>query len=169
MAKYSKQSIPKISEEIIRNLVKGRHIEVTDKQEAIKDVESVLISYSNLEQDISRKAQEIIGTSGLSRDSFYKTKKSLAKEHGIEIGQETSEFLIKQIIATMMQSPYVDEVYSEDHILQRNMRTSIKELLNENKVVEQKIKKQLKHVDENTEKWKIEYQRLKEKIAFRNK
>ena len=100
---------------------------------------------------------------------FLNAKKSLAKDRGIEIGQETSEFLIKQIIATMMQSPYVDEVYSEDHILQRNMRTSIKELLNENKVVEQKIKKQLKHVDENTEKWKIEYQRLKERLAFRNK
>ena len=169
MSKYSQHNIHKISEAIIRNLVKGNHIDVINNTEAIKDVEAVFISYHNTEQHISRKAQEIIATSGLSRDRFHETKKMLAKQNGIEIGAETSTYLIKQIIGTMMQSKYVDEVYSEDHVLQRNMRQFISELLDESKSVDKKIKKHLKHVDENTEKWKIEYQRLKEKIAFRKK
>ena len=69
----------------------------------------------------------------------------------------------------MLQSRYVDEVYSDDHVLQRNMRPFIYKLFDGNKKIEDKIKKQLRHVDVNTEKWKIEYQRLKEKIDFRNK
>lgn len=169
MSKYSHHNIHKVSEAIVHNLVKGGHIETTSNTEAIKDIEAVFMSYHNIEQHISRKAQEIIGNSGLSHDNFYQTKKMLAQQNGIEIGNETITYLMKQIIATMMQSQYIDEIYSEDHILQRNMRTFINELLDENKNVDKKIKKQLKHVNQDTDKWKIEYQRLKERIAFRNK
>jgi len=164
---YSIHNTRQTSENIVSHLLNKKYIEVTDKTEAAKDVDSVFVAYKNTEQHVSNLAQETIAKNDISRDYFYKTKLSIARQNGIEIGENAVAYLIKQIIAVMMQSPYVDEVYAEDHVLQKNIRPFIREIFAKNKTIDKKIKKQLRHVDENTEKWKIEYQRLKEKIDSR--
>ena len=169
MANYTTEEARLAAEAIIRELVNRQHIEVTNKAEAIKDVTSVFTSYKSTVQNISRLAQETIAQNGVGRDSFFQTKHQLAKQYNVILGSGATEHLIKQVISLMLQSRFVDEVYSDDHILQRNMRPFIYKLFDGNKKIEDKIKKQLRHVDVNTEKWKIEYQRLKEKIDFRNK
>ena len=169
MAKFSTYDVQKASENIVNSLLHHGDIdvEVSCCKEVVRDVASVLTSYSILEEQISKEASDIIAQNGISKEYLFKTKKTLAEKNGIKIGEYALGYLVKQVISILMHSPYVDEVYSEDHVLQKHMRPYLGELLNNNKKQLKKIKKQLKHVDVGTAKWQIEYQRLKEKINAR--
>jgi len=168
MIKFSTQNIREASVNIINCLLDKKYIEVTDKTETIKDVCSVFTNYASIEKRITQETHDTLANNNLSKDYYFKTKKSIAEKNGIEIGDHVLGYLIKQIISMLMYSNYVDEVYAPDHTLQKHMRPFINELLGESKKQDIIIQKQLKHVSENTHSWQIEYQKLKEKINNRS-
>ena len=169
MSKFSIQNIQNTSIKIVNSLLEHKDIEALNKGEVIKDINSVLTNYANTEEYVTKEAQNTLTKYNLSREQFYKTKKTIAEKNGIEIGDYALGFLVKQIISMLMHSAFVDEVFSEDHVLQKHMRPAINELLNINKKHDAVIAKQIKHVEQGTQAWRIEYQKLKEKINNRNR
>jgi hypothetical protein len=61
----------------------------------------------------------------------------------------------------------VEEVFAEDYELRRKMRDPLRKQLAEEQALEEEVRKQLRHVQEGTGLWEIEYRRMMEDIKRR--
>ena len=59
-----------------------------------------------------------------------------------------------------MHSNNVDEVYVEDHDLRRRMRPIVRKNIDLDEAVDQEVRGRLKHLQEGTRSWEVEYQRV---------
>ena len=76
-------------------------------------------------------------------------------------------YVLDQLLEMLMQSAHVEEVYAEDHALRRHMRLHIADSAEEEQRVEAEVRQKLKHVQEGSRVWEIEYERMKAEIKRR--
>lgn len=152
--------IAPLSEEIVKALVENQDIECESRKEVTRDVESVFTNYLQLEKEATERAKDILTSRSLPQSEFSRVKKLAAEQKGIKIGDDLMDFLLDQLIEMLMHSGNVDEVFVEDHALRRRMRPVLKKYLDIDEELENEVRSQLKHVQEGSRTWEIEYRRL---------
>ena len=88
-------------------------------------------------------------------------------QRGIKIGDDALDYILDQILEMLMHSQNVEEVFAEDHVLRRRMRPFINKSADADQSIEAEVRSKLKHVQEGSRVWEIEYQRMKEDIKRR--
>lgn len=149
-----------LSAEIVQTLADSGDIEVEDRKEVALDVESVFKSYIDTERAASDKAKELLQTRGLPQSEYSRLRRLAAEQKGIKVGDETLDFLLDQLIEMLMHSDNVAEVFVQDHDLRRRMRPLIKKYMDVEEALDAEVRGQIKHVQEGTRTWEIEYQRV---------
>jgi uncharacterized protein len=159
--------VPQIAQEMVTALVKGKDIETESPDEVRADIESVLHQYIKDEQAVSEKAKDMISARGLSQTELTRIKKLVADERHIKLGDDAIDYLLDQLLEMLMHSANVEEIFSEDYELRRKMRDPLRKQLAEEQALEEEIRGQLRHVQEGTGLWEIEYRRMAEDIKRR--
>jgi uncharacterized protein len=152
--------IAPLSEEIVKTLAENRDIECESRKEVARDVESVFANYLELDRQSTDKAKEMLTARGLPQGEFQRIKRLAAEQKGIKIGEEMMDFLLDQLIEILMHSGNVDEVFAADHDLRRRMRPILKKHLELDEALDTEVRSKLKHVQEGSRTWEVEYQRL---------
>lgn len=152
--------IRELAEELARALIDGKDIESESKAEVAKDLESVLQAYVLAERDVNDRAKEIVQNRGLPPAEMGRIKRLAAEQRGIKIGDEMLDYLLDQLIEMLMHSGNVDEVFAEDHDLRRRMRPLLRKHLELQDAVDAEVRSKLKHVQEGSRTWEVEYQRV---------
>jgi hypothetical protein len=152
--------ITPLSEELVKALVDNKDIECESKKEVVTDLESVFSNYLRLEREASDKAKDLLQQRGMPPSELPRLRKLAAEQKGIKIGDDLLDYLLDQLIEMLMHSGNVDEVYGEDHDLRRRMRPVLKKYLELDEVLDVEVRSKLKHVQEGTRTWEVEYQRL---------
>jgi uncharacterized protein len=152
--------IAALSDEIVKALVDNAEIECESKKEVARDVESVFASYLQTEREVNDKAKSLLEGRGLSSTEFNRIKRLTAEQKGIKVGDEMMDFLLDQLIEILMHSSNVDEVFGEDHALRRRMRPILKKYLDIDEELDAEVRGKIKHVQEGSRTWEIEYQRV---------
>jgi hypothetical protein len=152
--------VRELGEELARALVDGGDIETESRSEVAKDLESVLSAYIQAEREVMDRAKEIMQSRGMPASELGRIKKLAADQRGIKIGDETMDYLLDQLIEMLMHSGNVEEVFAEDHDLRRRMRPLLRKHLEIEEAVEAEVRSKLKHVQEGTRTWEIEYRRI---------
>jgi hypothetical protein len=67
----------------------------------------------------------------------------------------------------LMHSGNVDEIFAQDHQLKLAMRTPLRNEQAAAEQMEDTLRKRLKHVQEGSAQWEIEYQRMREEVTRR--
>jgi uncharacterized protein len=163
MRLYSGKVTP-LSEELVKVLVSNEDIEVQASREVVRDLESVFNAYLNTEREVIDRAKE------MSQDrptEFNRMKRMLAEQRGIQVGDEMLDYLLNQLIEMLMHSSNVEEVFAEDHTLRKHMRTVLKKYLELDEVLDTEVRGKLKHVQEGSRTWEVEYQRVMSDIQRR--
>lgn len=156
--------IPTIASTLVKTLTGAQAIEVGDQAEVVRDFESIFQNYVGLERDVSDRAREM----SQSRPAEYgRIRKMLAEQKGIKVGDEMLDFLLDQLIEMLMHSNNVEEVFAPDHELRRSMRTVLRPHLEVDESLDTEVRAQLKHVQEGSRTWEVEYQRLMRDIQRR--
>jgi hypothetical protein len=104
---------------------------------------------------------------GIPTGDFARMKKLSAEQMGIKIGDETVDYLLDQILEILMHSANVDEIFSEDIVLRRKMAPLLKRHMAVDEEVDREVRDKLKHMQEGTSTWEVEYSRIKEDIRRR--
>jgi len=156
-----------IASEIVRCLTEARAIESEHPHEVELDIESVLSNYVRTEKEAADKAKDLIVARGLSTVDFARMKKLLAEQQGIKVGDETIDYLLDQILEILMHSANVDEIFDEDVELRRRMAPILKRHMAMDDEIDKEARTRLKHVQEGTRSWEIEYARVMEEIKRR--
>jgi uncharacterized protein len=159
--------ISTLSEEIVKALVDNKDIECDSKREVVRDVESVFASYLQSEREATEKAKGLLTARGLPQSEFNRIKRLAAEQKGIKVGDEMMDFLLDQLIEILMHSSNVDEVFVEDHDLRRRMRPALKKYLDIDDALDNEVRSKLKHMQEGSRMWEVEYQRVMSDIQRR--
>ena len=152
--------ITPLSEELVKALADNHDIECEHRKEVVKDLESVFTNYLALDKEASDKAKDMVTSRGLPQSEFTRLRKLAAEQKGIKVGDELLDGLLDQLIEMLMHSGNVDEVFVEDHDLRRRMRPVLKKYLELDEALDGEVRGKLKHVQEGTRTWEVEYQRL---------
>jgi hypothetical protein len=163
----SRSQIPGIAKAIITALADNRLIEVSSRHDAALDLEAVLETYVDQEREVAERARDLVQARGLPTGEYGRIRRAAAEQRGIKVGDEALDFMLDQLVEMLMHSSHVDEVYAQDHELRRAMRTFIVDSAQEDQKLEAEVRSKLKHVEEGSRLWEIEYRRMKEDIKRR--
>jgi hypothetical protein len=162
-----RNQVPTLSRNMTKALVDSGAIEVADGREVERDLEAVLHGYlAQVEQALTR-ARELAQQRGLPQGEFGRIKQLAAEQVGVKVGDEALDYLLDQLLEMLMHSGNVAEVYAPDHELKRCLRPFIQAGAEVEHQVEQEVRSQLKHVEEGSRTWEIEYARMKADIKRR--
>jgi hypothetical protein len=159
--------VPQIAHEMVTALVKGKDIETESPNEVQADIEAVLNQYVRDEQAVQERARDMIAARGLSQNELPRIRKLVADEKHIKLGDDAIDYLLDQLLEMLMHSANVEEVFSEDYELRRKMRDPLRKQLAEEQALEAEVRGHLRHVQEGTGLWEVEYRRMMEDIKRR--
>lgn len=156
-----------LAEELINALVENKDIECESKKEATLDVEAVFNSYLQTEREATERAKEVLQARGLAQSEFARIRRLTAEQKGIKVGDDMLDHLLDQLIEMLMHSSNVDEVFVEDHDLRRRMRPILRKYLELDEALDAEVRSKLRHVQEGSRTWEVEYRRIMDDIQRR--
>jgi hypothetical protein len=159
--------IPAVASEIIKTLLKAGDIEAESPREVEADIASVLNGYLEAEREVTEQAKELMQSRGLNHQELGRMKSLVAEQRGIKLGDDALDYLLDQIVAMLMHSENVDEVFAEDVELRRKARVILNKEDAIGDEVDRETRARIKHVQEGTRTWEIEYRRVMEDIRRR--
>jgi hypothetical protein len=156
-----------LSEEIVKTLADGGDVVCEDRKEVVRDIESVFSSYLTTDKDVTEKAKSTIESRGLPQSEFGRIRKIIAEQKGIKVGDDMLDYLLDQCIEMLLHSNNVDEVFVADHDLRRKMRPILKKYLAADESLDSEVRSKMKHLQEGTRTWEVEYERIKNETQRR--
>jgi hypothetical protein len=159
--------VPQIAAEMVNALLVEGVVESDSPKEVGLDIQSVLNQYIRDEQEISEQAKNMLAARNLPQTDFNRIRKLVAEERKLKLGEDAIDYLLDQLVEMLMHSANVDEIFAEDYVLRRKMRDPLRRQFAEDEEIEQQIRGQLKHVQEGTSVWEVEYRRMAEDIKRR--
>jgi len=159
--------VPAIAGEMLKSLVDAKDIETQAPAEVKADIEAVLEQYIKDEQSTTERAKDLLASRGLPQSEYQRIRKLIADEKRIKIDDDAIDYVLDQLVEMLMHSANVDEVFAEDYELRRKMREPLRKQLVDEQAFEQEVRGRLKHVQEGTGIWEVEYRRMMEDLRRR--
>ncbi len=158
--------IPAIAREIVERLTKDGDVEVEPLRvgDAEMDMASIMKEYLASEERVNQATREAMERRGYEQSKFAQVKREMADVRGFKMGDEGIEYLIDQMIEFLLVSRNVEEVYGDDNVLRKKLHGIMKRHLDIDEEVDREARGRLKHLQEGTAAWDIEYQKTVEQI-----
>jgi hypothetical protein len=151
-----------IATECVRALIASKDIEAESPKEVEADVESVLKNYLSMEKEVNERAKELLERTNRGTSDYSRVREQIAETKGIKVGDEALDYLLDQVVEIFNHSHNVDEIFAEDVVLRRKMAPIFKKHMAADAGLDGEVRMQLRHVEEGTTKWEIEYARVLE-------
>lgn len=163
MRLYSSK-VPTISDEIIRALVQGEHVELESEAEARADIEAVLKEYVRVDREISDEAKDRMQSRGMSYGTLGKMKAQLAKERGAPPSDEALPYLLDQILNMLFHSNNFAEIFAEDVQLRTIITPILKRHMDVENELDAEVRSKIKNLQEGTATFDVEYAKVMDQI-----
>ncbi len=160
--------VDSIATEIVARLQQDGDIEVSAVHEAELDVAAVLKEYLRVDRELTERAKDIMEIRGLPYSAFGRTKRTLADQKEFGLGEEAMTWIINQLLETFMQSSHLDEIYADDATLRRKIRDILKKHMAVDEELDKEVRQRIKNLEEGTQTWEIEYNRVMEQIKTKH-
>jgi hypothetical protein len=158
--------VPALAHDVVEALVSSATIEVLPDQvhEVEMDIESVLREYIRLDREITDKARDIIATQKRDYTELSKVKGQVARERGFGVGEQMLEYLIAQVIETLIHSRHVDEVFGMDNELAVPMTPVLRKYLAADEELDGEVRRRIKNLTEGTVAWDVQYRKVMDEL-----
>ncbi|MGI5863190.1 MAG: DUF507 family protein [Myxococcales bacterium] len=158
--------IPAIAREIIQTLMTDKDIEVEPLRiaDAEMDMAAIMREYLANEERVNNATREALERRGYDYSRFNQVKREMADVRGFKMGDEGIEYIIGQMLEFLLISRNVEEVYADDPTMRRKIFAIMKKHLDVDEEIDREARGRLKHLQEGTQAWDIEYQKVVEQI-----
>ncbi|MBK6917020.1 MAG: DUF507 family protein [Deltaproteobacteria bacterium] len=156
--------IPHITDVVTRTLVEAGDLEISNREEFKRDIESILKEYLRKDRVLTESAKDLLEARGLPYSELYKTKRQLAEREDFAIGDDSVNWIANQLVEMFMQSQFVDEVFAEDGALRRTLKDILRRNMQADDDLDREVRRHLKHLEEGTSSFEIEYQKQLELV-----
>jgi len=158
--------IPIIAREIIARLTSEKDVEIEAMRvnDAEMDMAAIMREYLAAEERVNQATREALERRGYDFSKFNQVKREMADVRGFKTGDEGIEYVINQMLEFLLLSRNVEEVFSEDNVMRSKVFQVMKKHLDVDEEIEREAKGRLKHLQEGTSAYEIEYQKTIEQI-----
>jgi len=157
-----------IASEIINTLVQANDIEVSEQNEAVLDAAAVLKEYIRLDKELTERAKDILEIRGLPYSHLGRTKRQLADQKELGLGDDALTWISTQMLEAFMSSKHIDEVFAEDAILRRKIKDICKKHMMVDEAIDQEVRDRIKNLEEGTQAWEVEYAKVLDQIKTKH-
>ena len=159
--KIVRAKVEPIAKEVIGTLSEAKDVEIPPDRipEAVLDVQAILDQYLRVDEEVWERAKDLVEQRGLTQKELGRVRRIVAEERKHQVGDEGIDWVIEQVLECFMVSPNFDEVYGTDHGMRKQIVDIMRRHLLEDDAIEQEVRSRLKHVQEGTAAWEIEYQK----------
>ena len=158
--------IPIISREAVQKLMQDGDVEVEPMRvaDAEMDLSAIMREYLANEERVNQATREALERRGYDYSKFNQVKREMADVRGFKMGDEGIDYVIDQIIEFLLISRNVEEVYAADNILRQKIFATMKKHLDVDDEIDKEARSRLKHLQEGTSAFDIEYNKTVEQI-----
>ena len=158
--------IPVISRETIQQLMQDGDIEVEPMRiaDAELDLSAIMREYLTNEERVNQATREALERRGYDYSKFNQVKREMADVRGFKMGDEGIEYVINQMIEFLLISRNVEEVFAADNVLRQKIFAVMKKHLDVDEEIDREARARLKHLQEGTSAFDIEYNKTVEQI-----
>lgn len=161
------------TKEIVEALIREGLVEVAaeEVEEVRKDLESVLLEYQRMEREINERSKDVVSKQGMDYSNLSKIRRGMAQERGFGIEDDALEYVVQQMIEIMMSSSHVDEVFGQDHDINRVISPILKKHMAVDEELDKEVRAKIKHLKEaeGSTTWDVEYNRVKNELEHLKK
>lgn len=158
--------IPIISREIVQKLMQDGDVEIEALRiaDAEMDLSAIMREYLQTEEKVNQATREALERRGYDNSKFNQVKREMADVRGFKMGEEGIEFVINQMIEFVLISRNVEEVFAADNVLRSKIFQLMKKHLDVDDAIDQEARGRLKHLQEGTTAFEVEYNKMIEQI-----
>ena len=158
--------IPAIAREVVQTLSNEGDIEVEPLRiaDAEMDMAAIMKEYLANEERVNQATREALERRGYDHSKFNQVKREMADVRGFKMGDEGIEYVIDQMIEFLLISRNVEEVFSPDTALRQKIFAIMKKHLDVDEEIDREARARLKHLQEGTTAFDIEYNKTVEQI-----
>src|SRR5215468_2407445 len=158
--------IPVISRETIQLLMQDGDVEVEPMRiaDAEMDLSAIMREYLTNEERVNQATREALERRGYDYSKFNQVKREMADVRGFKMGEEGIEYVINQMIEFLLISRNVEEVFAADNIIRSKVFDVMKKHLDVDEEIDREARARLKHLQEGTSAFDIEYNKTVEQI-----
>jgi hypothetical protein len=158
--------IPIISRESIQKLMQDGDLEVEPLRiaDAEMDLSAIMREYLANEERVNQATREALERRGYDHSKFNQVKREMADVRGFKMGDEGIEYVINQMIEFLLISRNIEEVFAPDNVLRQKIYAIMKKHLDVDDEIDKEARARLKHLQEGTSAFDIEYNRTVEQI-----
>lgn len=158
--------IPIISREAIQQLMQDGDVEVEPMRvaDAEMDLSAIMREYLANEERVNQATREALERRGYDHSKFNQVKREMADVRGFKMGDEGIEYVINQMIEFLLISRNVEEVFAADNVLRSKIFNVMKKHLDVDDEIDREARSRLKHLQEGTSAFDIEYNKTVEQI-----
>ena len=115
--------IPAIAGDVIQTLIQDEDVEIEAERisDAELDIAAIMKEYLAADERVNAATRETLERRGLDQSRFEPVKRELASVRGFRIGDEGVEYVIRQMIESLLVSRNVQEVYADDPALREKI------------------------------------------------
>jgi hypothetical protein len=157
--------IPVIAAEIVRRLVDDEDLETSNPAEVELDIAAILNEYLKRDRQIAERVRDVMERRGLPYTEFGKIKRMVSDEQGFALGEDGISWMCNQILDFFMhQSKFVEEIFSDDHVMRKKMKEIFHKYMAVDEELDQEVRRRIKNLEEGTTAWDIEYKKVMEQM-----
>jgi uncharacterized protein len=158
--------VPVIAREIIHRLSTEGDLEVEAirASDAEMDLAAIMREYLSDEDRVNQATREALERRGYDGSKFSQVKREMADVRGFKLGDEGIDFLINQMLEFMLISRNIEEVFADDNQMRPKIFQVLKKHLDVEDEIDREARGRLKHLQEGTSAFEIEYQKVLEQI-----
>jgi len=158
--------IPAIAREIIARLMEDGDIEVETMRvnDAEQDVAAIMKQYLADDEAVNQATKDALDRRGYDYGQFNRVKREMADVRGHRLGDEGIDYVIDQILEFLLISRNIEEVFAEDHTMRKKIHLIFKRFLDVDDDIDREVRARLKHLEEGTTDWEVEYRRQVEQV-----
>jgi uncharacterized protein len=158
--------VPIIAREVIDRLSKDKDVEVeaTRMADAELDLSAIMREYLANEERVNQATREALERRGYDFSKFNQVKREMSDVRGFKLGDDGIEFIINQMLEFLLISRNVEEVFADDTTMRPKILQVMKKHLDVEEDIDREARGRLKHLQEGTSAFEIEYQKTLEQI-----
>src|SRR6476660_2747866 len=158
--------IPLLSREAIQVLTQDGDIEVEPMRiaDAEMDLSAIMREYLANEERVNQATREALERRGYDYSKFNQVKREMADVRGFKMGDEGIEYVINQMIEFLLISRNIEEVFAADNVIRGKIHGVMKKHLDVDDEIDREARARLKHLQEGTSAFDIEYNKTVEQI-----
>jgi uncharacterized protein len=164
------KKIPVLAREIVDALMKNGDIEVEPEkvESAREDFASIMREYQRQEDNINEDAKVLLARRNWPSTKYSEARRIIAEQRRFPMGDDALDYVINQMLEFMLITNSIEEVYAGDHVMRKRIVTILRAHLKADEDVDEEARRRLKHLQEGTADWDIQYKRVCDQIR-RNK